>query len=73
MNGPKASASAQVTVTLVIQVGGGTWGENCTVSQVHKQAIDGARNKLNALLAKEPGIRMVGEFKVEMITHDMER
>lgn len=67
-----SNAHASVTVTLEIQVGGGAWGGDCKVSQVHKQALDGVRNRLGELILKNPGIKIVGEMKVNMITHSLE-
>lgn len=73
MSEPKVQARAQVTVTLLIQVDGGAWGHDCTVSQVHKQALDGARGKLNQMLNKEPGVKILGDWHVDMVTTKLDR
>lgn len=63
------TATARVTMTLEILVGGGGWGPECTVAQVWKQAADGAANDVQRMLQvyRESGmgsgsvIRVVGE------------
>lgn len=65
------SARAIVTVTLEIQVGGGAWGANCTVAQVHKQALDSVRNRVSDIIRANAGVSRVGEMTVKMITHDL--
>jgi hypothetical protein len=39
----RTQACARVRVTIVIPIGGGAWGDDCTVGQIHKQAIEGAK------------------------------
>lgn len=65
-----ATASATVTATFDIHiVHGGSWGGDCTVDQVHRQAIDGARGLINKMIASVPGVSLVGQLSVKMITH----
>lgn len=67
----KISARARVSLTIEVDVGGGAWGGECTVAQVHKQALDGARNRMSGLLQKERDIRIVGEMQVTMISSSL--
>lgn len=46
------SVTATVEVKLKIRVGS-TWGDDCTVSQVKKQAMDSANVMLNRLLENQ--------------------
>ena len=43
------SASARVQVTLLVS-DLGTWGEDCTVGQIRKQAVEAAHRKVAALI-----------------------
>ncbi len=74
----KVSAYATVDVTLRIQVPD-SWGEDCTVAQVHKQAKESALGVLRSALAVDgwsngiapkncPRVETVGEPKVKAIT-----
>lgn len=67
-----ANASAIVTVTLEVHVGGGAWGSECSVGQVYKQAIDDVRGRISTILKANPGVALVGDMQVKMITHPME-
>jgi hypothetical protein len=70
MTSKMSTASAVVTATFDIKiVHGGTWAGDCTVDQVHKQALDGARGLINKMMASVPGVTLVGEVSVKMITH----
>lgn len=74
MKRPTAHARVQITVDII--VGGGAWGEECTVSQVHSQAVDSARGALRGGLvidglsrhtSEKTGAVIVGEPKVTMV------
>ena len=67
MEGLTSNSRARVTVTLEIPVPD-NWGGDCTVSQIHKQAIDSAREKLYALT--KSGARIIGEPSVTMVLVD---
>lgn len=67
-----ATAHAKVTVMIDIKVGGGAWGKDCTVSQVHKQALDHMRNRLDRLSKDNPDISVHKEMQVHMITFPLE-
>jgi hypothetical protein len=63
----KQSAHARVTITVEVSVGS-SWGDDCPISQVHKQAAQEAQEKLERLFEKERGnLRLVGEAKVTVI------
>jgi hypothetical protein len=46
MSKVRTQACARVRVTIIIPIGGGAWGDDCTVGQIHKQAIEGAKTCL---------------------------
>lgn len=58
------SATARVTLHLEIDVDS-TWGADCSIQQVHAQAVDGARGAIRNLLDKNPDqrrrMRVVGD------------
>lgn len=55
----KITGSARVQV--VIEVPTSTWGDDCPLAQVYKQARDEAINHVGRMIAKEHGVRIVGE------------
>lgn len=67
-----ATASARVTITLELDVTGGGWGHECTIAQVHKQALDGARNRVAEIIKGQHGVKLVGEMKVNVLTFPLE-
>lgn len=70
----KTSATARIQVTIEVDIiSGGSWGHDCTVEQVHKQALDGARGRLRDITLANPGVRIISEMKVTMITHAVEK
>ena len=57
----KYSATARVTLTLEVSVGS-SWGEDCTVKQVHDQAAEEALGFVGKLVADHKDrIRFIGE------------
>ncbi len=52
-----SKATAHVTLTVEITVGS-TWGDNCTVGQIYKQAAEEALGIIDRLLGEQ--IRIVG-------------
>ena len=74
MSDRQISARARVTVTLELDAEG-LWGGDCTVGQVHKQAIDNVRATLDSpdamgRLVAAGKIRIVGEPLVRMVLTD---
>ena len=65
----KQSAHACVTLTVEVSIGS-SWEDDCPLSQIHKQALQEAQEKLKRLFEKERGngnLRLVGEAKVTVI------
>lgn len=62
-----SNSRVRVTVTLEIPISD-NWGKDCTVEQIHKQAIDSALVKLNQIVSH--GARVVGDPLVTMILVD---
>jgi hypothetical protein len=62
------SVVAKVTVSVEIP-SGSCWGPDCTMKQIHDQAVTGALGKLRKALT-ETGIRIVGEPLVTAILAD---
>lgn len=61
------TTTARVTVTLEL-TGLGSWGADCNLEQVYKQATDQAVGRLrNGLDAQK--FKIVGDVKVEAIIH----
>ena len=62
----KITAKARVQVTLDIECMGGTWGEECSIGQLQKQAAEDALNQLKSIFTKENvrNISILGEPKV---------
>lgn len=70
MTTKKVRCTATVTLQLkVLDLGG--WGESCPVSQVHKQAVENAIDRLRMKLQNER-IQFVGEPVVDIITSNVE-
>lgn len=59
----RITAVARVRVLVEVQVRG-AWGEDCTVGQVHAQALEGAKDRIRSGL--EHGVRAI-----EMVATDM--
>ncbi len=77
--GKDIEARAVVTLTLEIPIGGGAWGVDCTIGQVHTQAIDNAQGCLRQAMQRDrqvnspcfpAGTRIIGEPKVIKILTD---
>ncbi len=75
----KTTTTAIVTLTIEIHHAGGSWGGDCPLSQVYKQAKDSALGAIQNLsnpqnaadLARR--IRVVGEPTVKAVTVEQER
>lgn len=64
------STSARVTVTLEL-TGLGSWGDDCSLSQVYKQAAEAAVGRINRAMTDMgalTGARLVGEPVVTAVT-----
>lgn len=56
-------AFAQVEVTLLIATGS-TWGGDCSVDQVHRQAVEDALSKLSRATNGTRDFQVIGKPKV---------
>ena len=82
MSKTEVTARALVTITLEIPVDG-TWGDDCTVGQVNKQALDSLRNIMNTCMVGRQGTghkptlphgtKMIGEPQVKQVLVRRER
>ena len=62
----KITASARVQVTLNIECRDGTWGPECSIGQLQKQAAESAITQLRNIFARENvrNISIVGEPQI---------
>ncbi|HBB6714661.1 TPA: hypothetical protein F6V03_001372 [Serratia marcescens] len=67
----RTKTGAKVTLTLEL-TNLGSWGPECQINQVYKQALDQAVGKLGRLLNGQSDIRIVGRPVVQAITTDVE-
>ncbi|HAU4290982.1 TPA: hypothetical protein ACQVMA_003386 [Serratia marcescens] len=67
----RTKTGAKVTLTLEL-TNLGSWGPECQINQVYKQALDQAAGKLGRLLNGQSDIRIVGRPIVQAITTDVE-
>jgi hypothetical protein len=72
----KTMTHAKVTLTIEIS-GIGLWGPECQLEQVYKQGTQSALGAINRLFCgdTQSGVRfrIVGPYKVEVITVEIER
>lgn len=69
---PRARTTTSAKVQLVVEVTAGSWGPDCQIDQVYRQALQEATNKL-AKLFHGSGVRIIGRPVVQAITTDMEQ
>ena len=62
----REKARAIATVILEIDVGS-SWGNDCTIGQVYKQAKDTAEGVVEKLTRSYPGIRLIQDIKIDAI------
>ncbi len=65
----RVMARARVQVTVEID-GGGPWGTDCTMEQVHRQAAETAVNFLNSM--PYGTVRIIGEPRVIAVLAEVE-
>ncbi len=66
--------NTRAKVTVNVEIGGlSPWNEECSASQIKKQAISSAIQDLNQALSKggNPHIKIIGEPKVTAILSDL--
>ena len=72
MSKPTARTTTAARVTMTIEVLDiGSWGPDCQLDQVYRQAKEEAEHRVAKLLGNS-GIRLIGGSKVVAITTDME-
>ena len=59
----RVRAVAEVEVTLRIE-SGSSWGDDCSLNQVHKQAVEGALGKLRKATQASRDFKLSGPIKV---------
>lgn len=69
---PVVRTTTGATVKLTIQISNlGSWGPDCQIDQVYRQALREAEGRLNKLFVGQ-NIRIIGGASVQAITTDME-
>lgn len=69
MSTPKVKARARVQVTVEVQLDS-TWGDECPVGQVHKQATSEATEYLNRHLSESGRVKILELSARAIITED---
>lgn len=67
----RTKTGAMVTLTLEL-TNLGSWGPECQINQVYKQALDQAVGKLGRLFQGQSDIRIIGRPVIQAITTDVE-
>lgn len=71
-NKPKARTTTGATVTLTVRISNiGSWGPDCQLDQVYRQAVVEAKGRVAKALGARDFV-FVGEPVVQAITTDME-
>lgn len=61
-NQPRVRASARIRLTLEISAND-SWGNDCTIAQVQKQARDKIRQRLSKLFEKKDDVVVIGPMR----------
>ncbi|WP_129543821.1 hypothetical protein [Serratia sp. 1D1416] len=67
----RTKTGAKVTLTLEL-TNLGSWGPECKIEQVYRQALEQAVGRLGRLFKGESNIRIIGRPVVQAITTDTE-
>lgn len=67
MNLKKISAHCLVRILVEVRTSD-TWGAECTIEQIHRQAVEAATNRLKRNIDSSTGIKLVGEPEVLTVT-----
>ncbi|WEK32914.1 MAG: hypothetical protein P0Y58_12210 [Candidatus Pseudomonas phytovorans] len=75
MSKPHARTSTGAKVTITIEMTNlGSWGPDCTLDQVYRQAREAAVGRLNKVLKDHVATtRIMGSVIVEAITTDLQK
>lgn len=65
----KANLTTHAVVTVEVHVTVGSWGQQCTMDQVYKQASESAEGKVRRLLSSAHDVEMLGAKTVRMWTN----
>lgn len=69
MSAPRIEASAVVIVKVRVELAA-MWGDDCSVGQVHRQAVEEATGLVRRLIKDSPAARVVGEPEVSAVIAD---
>lgn len=70
---PVVRTTTNAGVSLTIELSNlGSWGPDCQIDQVYRQAVVAAEGKLNKLFSGDRDIRVIGLVQVQAITTDVE-
>ena len=71
---PRARTTTSARVTLTIELSNlGSWGPDCLIDQVYRQAIEAARARVSRAFSGAHTARIIGTPIVQAITTDMEQ
>ncbi|HHH1886675.1 TPA: hypothetical protein ACPY56_004187 [Yersinia enterocolitica] len=71
---PTVRTTTNATVTLTIELSNlGSWGPDCQMEQIYRQAIAAANGRLNKLFAGDKNVKIIAGAKITAITTDVER
>lgn len=74
MNKPRVRTTTGARVTLTIEISDvGSWGPDCQMDQVYRQALEAAIGRVRNAFAKDArGVKIIGAPVVQAITTGME-
>ncbi len=73
INKPKVRTSTSAVVTLTIEISNvGSWGPDCQIDQVYRQAREAARMRISKAFNGDRYIAIVGVPNIRCITTDMD-
>lgn len=74
MRKPIVRTTTGARVTLTIEISNvGSWGPDCQMDQVYRQALESAMGRVRNAFAKDArGVKIIGVPVVQAITTDME-
>ena len=75
MSKPRARTSTSAKVTVTIELSNlGSWGPECTIDQVYRQAREAAIGRLNKVFKDQAAsTRILGPVIVAAVTTDLEK
>lgn len=75
MSKPRARTTTSAKVTITVELSSlGSWGPDCTIDQVYRQAREAAIGRLNKVFKDHvTTTRILGPVIVEAVTTDLEK